>query len=98
MNEEYKAEARRRANIMLAWADGKEVESRPRDCETWGLAPVPAWDWFGVDYRVKPEPRSIHLIEAHGVLSHEAYMVAPPCDARDIAAGYRVVEFVEVLK
>ena len=44
--------AREAAAVMLAWADGKEVE-----CKYWyGWVTIdqPNWNWEDLDYRIKP--------------------------------------------
>ena len=45
-------QAREAAQVMLAWADGKEVESLYGG--EWGLECIPRWDWDDTDYRIKP--------------------------------------------
>lgn len=54
MNEIDKTETKRRIAIMQAWVDGKEIESVPKcGWGSWVDAPVPAWLWDQVDYRIK---------------------------------------------
>lgn len=50
------------AQVMLAAAEGKQVQYMPRSTGQW--VPVgwaenrsPSWDWHTHDYRIKPEPR-----------------------------------------
>lgn len=45
------------ADLIIAWANGAEIEWSPRDANTW--KPLPrenvGWHWF-TDYRLKPKP------------------------------------------
>jgi len=47
-------QAREAAAVMLAWADGKEVESRLHGKIEWLPNDSPTWDWAWNDYRIKP--------------------------------------------
>ncbi len=49
-----KDEARKAAEVMLAYADGKEIEQQWG--EKWGINEEPKFDWGHIDYRIKPEP------------------------------------------
>ncbi len=51
-----KDEARKAAEVMLAYADGKEVQVR--DQGGWGDCNSPSFNWDGYsdNYRIKPEP------------------------------------------
>lgn len=49
-------EARKAAEVMLAYADGKEVEAKSRKCDTWVNATAPIFNWDDVEYRIKKEP------------------------------------------
>lgn len=46
-------------SIMQAYADGKKIEFRDNNGEhkSWENTYTPCWDWFGCDYRIKPEPK-----------------------------------------
>ena len=47
-----KEKAREAAQVMLAWADGKEVECKyPYG---WDKVDMPNWDWLAFTYRIKP--------------------------------------------
>lgn len=51
-------EARRMAEVMLAFADGADVQYRLPNCsDVWDDTGVPDWNWRTWDYRVKPKPR-----------------------------------------
>jgi len=45
-------QAREAAAVMLAWADGKEVEGRFSN--GWVTVDIPDWNWLHVEYRIKP--------------------------------------------
>lgn len=48
--------------VMQAYKDGAEVEFRGKDGGTeWCSSPVPQWNWFANDYRVKKEPVRVRL-------------------------------------
>lgn len=53
MNRE---EARKAAEVMLAHADGKEIECRILD-GGWVTKTHQSFNWQEYEYRVKPEPR-----------------------------------------
>ena len=50
-------QAREAAAVMLAWADGKEVEYALRGHSNWEPNESPCWSWAGCDYRIKPTLR-----------------------------------------
>ena len=52
-----KQQAREAAAVMLAWADGKQVEYSLRGHDTWEPNEAPCWSWAGCDYRIKPTLR-----------------------------------------
>ena len=46
------------AEVMLAWADGAEVEYQTRNTkekQRWWPADHPFWEWDENDYRIKPK-------------------------------------------
>jgi hypothetical protein len=47
------------AELIKAWADGAEIESKPQfaDDEEWRSDHCPRWYSLGVDYRIKPKPQ-----------------------------------------
>ena len=56
-----KQQAREAAVIMLAWADGKEVQHRIKKCDSrsvlkpdWCDTDAPWWDFDSYEYRIKP--------------------------------------------
>lgn len=51
-------EARKAAEVMLAYADGKKIEYRVRGGEEWypsNELDTPLFDWNSTEYRIKPE-------------------------------------------
>ena len=54
-------EARKAAEVMLAYADGKEIEWSHQDGDgcwlKWVKADSPGFDWINNDYRIKPQPK-----------------------------------------
>lgn len=53
-----KEETRKFAEVMLAWADGEEIEFRQREDEggVWNAIQKPSWDWILNEYRIKSKP------------------------------------------
>jgi len=50
-------EAKRRAEVMLAFADGSPIEWRIADGGfEWHEGDTPIWNWSEFDYRVNPNP------------------------------------------
>ncbi len=47
--------ARKAAEVMLAYADGKEIEKQVN--EEWKKDKEPYFNWGYYDYRVKPQPK-----------------------------------------
>ena len=54
-----RSEAREAAEVMLAYADGKEIEFTGLDEEVWADVDSPAFNWYNnfSRYRIKPEPK-----------------------------------------
>jgi hypothetical protein len=56
---------REAAAVMLAAADGKAIECRHRSDnneEVWREAfHVPVWNWYALDYRIRPEPVKVRV-------------------------------------
>lgn len=56
--DDNRAETRRRAEIMLAFADGAKIEAQPHGTVRWLPANCPEWLWNEGTYRVAPiKPR-----------------------------------------
>jgi len=47
--------AKKRAEVMIAFSEGKEIEFMDR-ANKWHKNTDPSWDWDSWDYRVKEEP------------------------------------------
>lgn len=43
--------------VMAAFEEGAKIEYKKFDKNQWTETLKPTWDWFTVDYRVKPEPK-----------------------------------------
>lgn len=57
MTQDEKDRLQYMIDVMQAYKDGKEIEVRLAESETWTLVDwKPLWDWVKFDYRVKPEP------------------------------------------
>ena len=57
MNRE---ETKAAIEVMRAWADGAEIEYRRKTDSVWHpgrVAKLCNWDFFNIEYRIKPEPR-----------------------------------------
>jgi hypothetical protein len=51
--------AKEQAEVMLAWANGAEIEvTYGEDCG-WEHTKSPGWNWFVYDYRVKVVPKVV---------------------------------------
>jgi len=54
-------EARKAAEVMLAYADGAEIQEAPRPYTkskyAWSDCDDPVFDWDCMSYRIKPKPR-----------------------------------------
>lgn len=48
--------ARKAAEVMLAYADGKEIELFSRYAMDWIKADAPNFNWESINYRIQPEP------------------------------------------
>lgn len=100
MNEEYKAETRKRTEVMLACLEGKKIEGRTRVTDGgWHPCPTPVWDWFRVDYRVKPEPRHVYAEAViNGMFTGYVFFPGPDVPMPAARPGHVLVKLVEVLK
>ncbi len=48
-------EARKAAEVMLAYANGEQIECKYKEERSWYLRDNPAFEWYSFDYRVKPK-------------------------------------------
>jgi hypothetical protein len=55
-----------RASVLLAFADGAEIECRITGCSraSWGLCKSPRWNFLDFNYRVKPQPKAPRFCDA----------------------------------
>lgn len=52
-------EARKAAKVMMAYAEGKEIEfsgRKPGGCQMWEETSDPTFNWYGFMYRTKTKP------------------------------------------
>jgi hypothetical protein len=42
--------------VMQAFEDGKKIQAKRKASGVWVQADAPTWDWYGVEYRIAPEP------------------------------------------
>ena len=56
-------QAKTAAAVMVAWAEGRAIESKQIHHTTWHDCGSPTWDWFLCDFRIKPNPREWWLVE-----------------------------------
>lgn len=88
-------ELRDAAAVMLAAADGKQVQLRTRGVQystEWKDCVCPNWNWHDFDYRVKPEPLECYVIfdeDNHPTRALRHYA------AFTIGSGYRIVKMRE---
>lgn len=70
-------EARKAAEVMLAYAEGKEIECKTSYEPDYRDVEIPLFDWGRCDYRVKPEPkyRPFHNVEEcwQEMLKHQPF-------------------------
>jgi len=52
----HKENAKKQAEVMLAFAKGEQVEIRSRSGGSWQETQSPNWNWVDCDYRVSPKP------------------------------------------
>lgn len=50
-------EAKKAAEVMMAYADGKEIEMRDRARGPWKQIKAAHFNWELFDYRIKPKPK-----------------------------------------
>lgn len=45
--------------VIQAHKEGRTIQARHRKKHPWGDVPNPSWNFFEVQYRVKPEPKKL---------------------------------------
>jgi len=62
---EQQQEVRRRAKIMMAFAEGKKILCRKYESRgKWEKNPNPLWNWMLFDYKVAPETVKVRLFKS----------------------------------
>lgn len=54
---------RSKIQVMEAFERGEEVEHRDRLNDMWFASNFPAWNWKEFEYRIKPKPKQVVVIE-----------------------------------
>ena len=54
---------REKIQTMEAFERGEEVEHRDRLNDMWFASNFPAWNWKEFEYRIKPKPKKVIVIE-----------------------------------
>jgi hypothetical protein len=54
-------ETKQAAAVMIAWADGKKIQTRNPAGGQWLPMPQPDWDWQRYEYRIAPEPLEVEV-------------------------------------
>ena len=90
-------ETKMRAEVMLAFAEGKEIEKCPREAPTvWSPDPNPSWNWAWNDYRVAPaKPKRCKVRHEVGINSINS---DPWGGAFPVSAGLAGLNYVEMIE
>lgn len=101
-----KEQTRKAAEVMMGFAEGKEVEDRLQGSDDrWATTPFPIWNWIHLEYRLKPTPRTFYAVDYSG--KSIGTSIGPLQDAENEARdhitkhpfpGARVIELVEVIR
>lgn len=54
---------REKIECMEAFERGEEVEHRDRLNDMWFASNFPAWNWKEFEYRIKPKPKKVIVLE-----------------------------------
>ena len=54
---------RQKIEVMEAFERGEEIEQCERLFDNWYASPLPSWNWKEFDYRIKPKPKQVVVIE-----------------------------------
>ena len=49
--------------VMEAFERGEEIEHRDRLNDMWFASNFPAWNWKEFEYRIKPKPKQVIVLE-----------------------------------
>lgn len=66
--------------VMQAFVNGRAVQSTPFRTNGWRIDLTPSWDWHGMEYRIKPEPKIIYVVERNRA-TESAYEVETVLEA-----------------
>ena len=95
MNKEQTEEA---IKVMQAYVDGKQIQWFDRHDESWADTTVhPQWNWDEKEYRVKPEPRKVYMVEVNYCPNefYEDYDMALRTLRNEPMYNKRIATFVE---
>lgn len=99
-----------RIAVMKAYVDGSEIQfiGHNKKGGKWSDVPFPVWDWSLFDYRIKPVPSEVYVVEGTNNSTKSSYMTGPylakenadKCVQRNNSVGwtYRIIKYREVLK
>ena len=54
---------REKIEVMEAFERGEEIEVKAKVDSTWDSVHLTVWDWALYDYRIKPKPKQVVVIE-----------------------------------
>jgi hypothetical protein len=75
-----KDQAKAAAAVMAAFGEGKLIEYRAWDSTgDWRLTSIPSWNWFGNNYRVKPEKQYLIAYRTTGTDKWYGTTPTPEC-------------------
>lgn len=99
--------ARERAEVMLAFAEGKTIQCLGRYLkgDTWDDAAHPSWNWTDFDYRIKREPRVTWVNDYGSCLGGGRYATRESAKSayekwtgRHLWSSPKQIKFIEVLE
>ena len=80
--------------VLQAAKEGKKIQFRGSGHDKWEDTEEPIWDFYEIQYRVKPEPREVWVrVRDNGCLSVYNHLEKEAAEA----AGYKAVLFREVI-
>ena len=81
---------REKIECMEAFERGEEIESKAKVDTTWDLVDLTVWDWASYDYRIKPKPKQVIVLETWLCAFENDYYIS------EATAGY--FEGIETVK
>ncbi|MGM9861656.1 MAG: hypothetical protein ACI30W_03590 [Muribaculaceae bacterium] len=73
-------EVKKAVEVMMAYADGKEIEYRKRGDAKWLDCPTPDYNWFENEYRVKPKHKP--KFDPKTLQPFDKVLMKADCDSR----------------